>query len=64
VHTIEIAVTLSSIYLRGSTIGAFLERRKNMTVLLEEFPWSKFCKEEGGQEGKEEGRLEALLALA
>ncbi len=31
-----------------------------MTVLLEEFPWSQFCKEEG----KEEGRMEALLTLA
>jgi hypothetical protein len=68
VRTIEIAVTLASIYLSGSTIKAILERNKNMTVLLEEFPWSQFCKEEGRvegrQEGKEEGRIEALLAFA
>jgi hypothetical protein len=68
VRTIEIAVTLASIYLSGSTINAILERNKNMTVLLEEFPWSQFCKEEGRQEGrqegKEEGRIEALLAFA
>jgi hypothetical protein len=64
VRTIEIAVTLASIYLSGSTIKAILERNKNMTVLLEEFPWSQFCKEEGRVEGKEEGRIEALLAFA
>jgi hypothetical protein len=62
VRTIEIAVTLASIYLSGSTITATLERNKN--ILLEEFPWSQFCKEEGRQEGKEEGRIEALLAFA
>jgi hypothetical protein len=47
VRTIEIAVTLASIYLSGSTIKAILARNKNMTVLLEEFPWSQFCKEVG-----------------
>jgi hypothetical protein len=64
VRNFEIAVTLASIYLSGFTIRAILERNKNMTVLLEEFPWSQFCKEEGRQEGKEEGRIEALLAFA
>ena len=55
-RTTEIAVTLASIYLKGSTIRSILERNKNMTVLLEEFPWSQYC--------KEEGRMEALLTLA
>ena len=39
-----------------------------MTVLLREFPWSQFCREEGRQEGrekgKEEGLIEALLTFA
>jgi hypothetical protein len=63
-RTIEIAVTLASIYLKGSTIKSILERNNNMTVLLEEFPWSQFCKEEGREKGKEEGRMEALLTVA
>jgi hypothetical protein len=62
-RAIEIAVTLASIYLSGSTIKSILERNTNMTVLLEEFPWSQFCKEEGRQEGRREG-VEALLTFA
>jgi hypothetical protein len=67
-RTIEIAATFASIYLDGSIITSILERNHNMTVLLEEFPWSQYCKEqgrvEGLQEGKEEGRMEALLTVA
>ncbi len=67
-RTIEIAATLASIYLEGSTIKSILERSNNMTVLLREFPWSQFCREEGRQEGrekgKEEGLIEALLTFA
>lgn len=75
-RTIEISATLASIYLSGSTITTILERNKNMTVLLQEFPWSQYCEEkgrvegrqegrqEGKEEGKNEGRIEALLTVA
>ena len=75
-RTIEISATLASIYLSGSTITTILERNKNMTVLLQEFPWSQYCEEkgrleghqegrqQGKEEGKNEGRMEALVTVA
>ncbi len=63
-RTIEITLTLASIYLKPSTIGAILERNNNMTVLLRDFPLSQFFIEEGRQEGRQEAKAEALLIVA
>jgi hypothetical protein len=58
-RSIERAVTLASIYLDRSTIREIIERNRNLTVLLlQEFPWSHHCVEEGRIEGHAQGLIE------